>query len=323
VADHWRTGLVERSVLETMDLLGARPDRPHVKCARIVQRLADEFGVSTRYGYDSLCTMSQPWLLHLPLVDFHGNNGSADEYDRPANPRYTEARLSPAGAIALAADHDEGPRVPLALINGDLHVDGLAPPFSPRRVLATLLAMSDDPQLTDEDIVERVGPPSSPTGCDVVCDYAALAAGESTVMILTAHLSHESAEGGQLIVLTHLPLGIGDFVVAQMLSARMESVARRDPDWDPDEFAELALPLRDVRIESYGDVTRIVCELREEVTAANWEAQIASTWGVSTRRQVQLRAPLPQLMRELVDEDFAAQRAALVLLSEQLVRRAQ
>jgi DNA gyrase/topoisomerase IV subunit A len=319
VADHWRLGLVERSVLETMDHLGARPDRPHVKCARIVQRLADELGVSPRYGYDSLCTMSQAWLLHLPLVDFHGNNGSADEYDRPANPRYTEARLSPAGAIALAADLGEGPRVPLALINGDLHVDGLSPPFSPTRVVATLLALSDDPHLTDEDIVERIGPPSSPTGCGVACDYVALAAGESTEMILTAQMNYEPVAGAQLIVLTHLPLGVGGDTVVQALAARVESLSRRDPDWDADEFAELALPLRDVQNGSYGDVTRIVCELREDAIPADWDAQIASTWGVSTRGQVQLRAPLAQLMRELVDEDLAAQRAALVMLSKEPV----
>jgi len=162
MSEHWRLGAVERAVLETLDELGARHDRPHVKCARVVQALAAGRGVSPRYGYDALCKLSQPWLQHVTLVDFHGNHGSPD--DRPANPRYTEARLSHAGVIALAAERGVGPRVPVALINGDLHVDGSAPPYSPSRVLAALVAVIDDPGLADADIVELVGLPNSRPG---------------------------------------------------------------------------------------------------------------------------------------------------------------
>lgn len=271
-------------------------------------RLADDFGVNRRYGYDALCTLSQPWLLHIPLVDFHGNCGSADEYDRPAGPRYTEARLSRAGQIMLAAERGTDPRVPVVLINGDLHFDGSAPPYSPTRVIATLGALIDDPHLSDDEIVERVGPPASPTGCGVVCDHLALAVGEGTAMMLTAHLSYEHVDGADLIVLTNLPLGVGDDTVRQALAARVEVLSGHDPDWDPDE---LALPLKDVRIESYGNGARIVCELSDGARPEEWEVQIASTCGVTVRSQVQLPAPLPQLMRELIEDDPVAQRAAL------------
>ena len=44
--------------------------------------------------------------------------------------------------------------------------------------------------------------------------------------------------------------------------------------------------------------------------------QIASTWGVRTRRGVQLAAPLAQLVRELVDVEPEAQRNALAALSD-------
>jgi DNA gyrase/topoisomerase IV subunit A len=311
--DHWRLGVVERAVLETLDNLGAQPDRPHVKSIRVVRRLTDERGVSPRYGYDSLCKLSQAWLQQVALVDFHGNCGSPD--DRPANPRYTEARLSRSGAIALAAERDQGPKVPVALINGDLHVDGLAPPYSPARVTAALLAIIDNPRLTDAAIVELVGPPESPTGCGVACDYHLLAAGDPTAMIMTAELTIEAVHTGAAIVLTHLPLGIGGERVMSALVARVNSLARLDPDRVPQEFVELALPLKDVRDESYGTVTRIVCELRSEANITEVEPQIASTWGVRTRSQVQLAAPLAQLMRELVDEDPEAQREALAALA--------
>jgi hypothetical protein len=138
-------------------------------------------------------------------------------------------------------------------------------------------------------------------------------------MILTANLTVEQGNRGAQIVLTHLPLGIGGETVLQALAARVNTRARRsDPDWDPDEFAELGLPLKDIRDESYGDVARIVCEPRSGTNFADLERQIASTWGARTRRQVQLGAPLAHLMRELVEDDSAAQRAALTALSNDL-----
>jgi DNA gyrase subunit A len=313
--EHWRLGVVERHVLEALDRIGAGPDRPHRRCADIVQVLADEFGVNPRYGYDSLCTLAQPWLLHVPLVDFHGNCGSADAGDHPAHPRYTEARLASAGALALAAERGDGPPVPVTLINGNLHVDGTAPPYSPRRVIDTLLSLVDDPRVSDQEIIDRVGPPESPTGCGVGCDDRALAAGGGVGMILTAQLSQARGERGQPIVLTNLPLGIGSDTVVQALASRATAGRRNRGS---QEFGQLGLQLREVRDESSGNGTRIVCEVPDDADVARVEFQIASTWGVTTRHQAQLAAPLAQLVRELLDNDPAAQRATLDALSRTL-----
>ena len=92
--EYWRHGVVERAVLEAMDQLGARRDGPHRKCGDIIGQAETDFGISRRFGYDALCSMSRPWLLHLPLIDFHGNLGSADEYHRPGDATATKARLS-------------------------------------------------------------------------------------------------------------------------------------------------------------------------------------------------------------------------------------
>jgi hypothetical protein len=115
-------------------------------------------------------------------------------------------------------------------------------------------------------------------------------------------------------VLTNLPLGIGGDAVAQALASRVNA-GRRDRY---DEFGQLGLRLRDVRNESRGTGTRIVCELPEGAEFSLVEFQIASTWGVTTRHQVRLAAPLAQLVRELVDDDPAAQRATLDALSRTL-----
>src|SRR5665811_1540827 len=102
-----RDGLkpVQRRILYQMTEMGLRPDRGHVKSARVV---GEVMGKLHPHGdtaiYDALVRMAQPFSLRLPLVDGHGNFGSLD--DGPAAARYTEARLAPA-AMAMVADLDE------------------------------------------------------------------------------------------------------------------------------------------------------------------------------------------------------------------------
>src|SRR5262249_23677173 len=86
---------------------GRRPDRPAGKCARVV---GDVMGRLHPHGdgaiYDALVRLAQPWTMRLPLVDGHGNFGSAAGDDPAAAMRYTEARLS-AAAIEMTASLDE------------------------------------------------------------------------------------------------------------------------------------------------------------------------------------------------------------------------
>ncbi|MGO9872254.1 MAG: hypothetical protein ACLPVY_00520 [Acidimicrobiia bacterium] len=298
-----------------------------MKCSRFVQFLADEHLITPRYSYDALCTLSQPWLLHIPLVDFHGNNGSADYPSAPAS--FTEARLSRAGQAALAAERGTESLVPLQLINGDLHADGLAPPFSPKGVFDALFALLDNPNLSDEQIIERVGPPSSPTRCDAACELSVLAAGERTTLVWTANVRQQVVEQSTLFVVSNLPLSIGDDRVVETLSARVEMMHRDDPEWEPCDFdgdtwtpkgRSFLIPLKDVRNGSWGagwgEQAKIVCEPLAGADLATCQREITSTWGVRIERPVQLAAPLPQLVRELVDTDSAAQRAALSKLAE-------
>ncbi len=102
-----RDGLkpVQRRILYQMAQLGLRPDRGHVKSARVV---GEVMGRLHPHGdgaiYDALVRMAQPFSLRLPLVDGHGNFGSVD--DGPAAMRYTECRLAPA-ALEMTATLDE------------------------------------------------------------------------------------------------------------------------------------------------------------------------------------------------------------------------
>lgn len=102
-----RDGLkpVQRRILFQMSQMGLRPDRGHVKSARVV---GEVMGRLHPHGdsaiYDALVRMAQPFTLRLPLVDGHGNFGSLD--DGPAAMRYTEARLA-APAIDMTSGLDE------------------------------------------------------------------------------------------------------------------------------------------------------------------------------------------------------------------------
>jgi len=101
-----RDGLkpVQRRILYQMAEMGLRPERGHVKSARVV---GEVMGKLHPHGdsaiYDALVRMAQPFTLRLPLIDGHGNFGSLD--DGPAAPRYTEVRLAPA-AMTMTADLD-------------------------------------------------------------------------------------------------------------------------------------------------------------------------------------------------------------------------
>lgn len=90
-----RDGLkpVQRRILYQMAEMGLRPDRAHVKCARVV---GEVMGRLHPHGdgaiYDALVRLAQPFAMRLPLVDGHGNFGSLGGDDAPAAMRYTEAR---------------------------------------------------------------------------------------------------------------------------------------------------------------------------------------------------------------------------------------
>jgi DNA gyrase/topoisomerase IV subunit A len=315
MAERWRLGFVERSVLETLSDSDALPGRTHRKSANIVERIQSEHGIASRYAYDALCTLAKTWLLHLPLVDIHGNNGSPNG-DRPANARYTESRLTRAGAMQLAAERGDGPNVPLVLTNGTLHFDGLAPPYSPQRVVATLMALIDDLALDDAEIVERIGAPASPTGCEMSCDQIALAAGDPSELQQRATITAEPKPDGDLLVLTNLPLGIGPKAIGAALVARVNLGRNRSRlVADSEAFGELGLALRDIQDWSEDSV---VCRAFPFADIDELAAQILATWGVTIRVPVQLPAPLPQLVRELVDDDRDAQRNALAQLLEML-----
>ncbi|PRZ18820.1 DNA gyrase/topoisomerase IV subunit A [Nesterenkonia sandarakina] len=186
-----RDGLkpVQRRILYMMADMGLRPEKGHVKSARVV---GEVMGKLHPHGdaaiYDALVRMAQSFALRLPLVDGHGNFGSLD--DGPAAPRYTEARMT-AAALSMTADLDEDvvdfepnydnqltqPGVlpsafPNLLVNGASGIAvGMAtnmPPHNMREVINGAKHLILHPESTLEDLIQHIPGPDLPSGGRIV-----------------------------------------------------------------------------------------------------------------------------------------------------------
>ncbi|HEY1104667.1 MAG TPA: DNA topoisomerase IV subunit A, partial [Agromyces sp.] len=186
-----RDGLkpVQRRIIYQMTEMGLRPDKGHVKSARVVGEVMGKLhphGVTAIY--DALVRIAQPFTLRVPLVDGHGNFGSLD--DGPAAPRYTEARLaSPALAMAEGLDEDvvdfvpnydnqlTQPEVlpsayPNLLVNGASGIAvGMATNMAPHNLIEVVGAarhLIAHPNATLDELMEFVPGPDLPTGGTIV-----------------------------------------------------------------------------------------------------------------------------------------------------------
>ncbi|MGO4383906.1 DNA gyrase/topoisomerase IV subunit A [Specibacter sp. RAF43] len=186
-----RDGLkpVQRRILYMMSEMGLRPDKGHVKSARVV---GEVMGKLHPHGdaaiYDTMVRMAQDFSLRLPLIDGHGNFGSLD--DGPAAPRYTEARLA-APALELTGNLDEDvvdfvpnydnqmmqPSVlpaayPNLLVNGASGIAvGMATNMAPHNlgeVIAAARHLIAHPDATLEDVMAYVPGPDLPSGGRIV-----------------------------------------------------------------------------------------------------------------------------------------------------------
>jgi DNA gyrase/topoisomerase IV subunit A len=310
-----RTGLnlVEQYLLEVIDELGAGPKTAHRKSAGILQEAYARHGVPPVYGYDTLCALASRAKVHLVLIDGHGNLGS--EEDAPANSRYTEARLSPAGALAVACEHGALPRLPIGLVNGDLHFGGTAPAFDPARVVTAVLRAGDDATASDEELIDLVGPPSFPRGCSVAGDFAALAAGAPAELQLAAHVTVEEDEPRAVIVVTDPPPGVSTTNMRGAIANRVSTAAQLDQ-----RSAKIArrvgIPLRDVRDESRGDTVRIVCVPRRTADLDECVEKVRQTWPVTNTIKALLPRPLAPTIRSIAEAPDVQRPALEALLRD-------
>jgi DNA gyrase subunit A len=243
-----RDGLkpVQRRILYTMNDMNLRPDRGHVKSARVV---GEVMGRLHPHGdgaiYDALVRMAQPWSMRLPMVDGHGNFGSPD--DPPAAMRYTECRMA-APAVVMTSSIDEDTvdfkpnydsrehepvvlpaAIPNLIVNGTTGIAvGMATNIAPHNLVEVVQALRHlvtHPDATLDDLMRFIPGPDLPTGgmivgLDGVRD--AYETGRGTFrMRATARVESVGRRKG--IVVTELPYGVGIEKVSERIKTLVQA----------------------------------------------------------------------------------------------------
>lgn len=238
-----RDGLkpVQRRILYTMDDMSLRPDRGHVKSARVV---GEVMGRLHPHGdgaiYDALVRMAQPWSMRLPTVDGHGNFGSPD--DPPAAMRYTECRMAPA-AVAMTASLDEDTvdfkpnydsretepvvlpaAIPHLLVNGAAGIAvGMATNIAPHNLVEVVQALKHligNPKAGLDDLMRFIPGPDLPTGGKIVgLDGVrdAYETGRGTFRMRATARIESVTPRRKGIVVTELPYGVGEERVVEQI----------------------------------------------------------------------------------------------------------
>src|SRR5919109_1296591 len=230
-----RDGLkpVHRRVLFGMHEAGLQPNRPRVKCARVV---GEVMGAYHPHGdqaiYDTLVRMAQPFSLRYLLVDGQGNFGNIDGHPAAAM-RYPECRLTrlatemlrdiDADTVDFVPNYDESrrepsvlpSRFPTLLVNGSTGIAvGMAtniPPHNLGEVIDAIVAMIDEPGIDVERLSRHIKGPDFPTGGTIVGRSGirdAYRSGRGRIVVRgRAHI--EQLRGGKnAIIITELPYGV-------------------------------------------------------------------------------------------------------------------
>ena len=244
-----RDGLkpVQRRILYSMQEMGVRPDRSHVKCARVVGEVMGKYHPHGDGAiYDALVRTAQPWTMRLTLVDGHGNFGSPDA--GPAAMRYTECRMAPA-ALAMTDGLDSDtvdfkpnydgkdtePTVlpaafPNLLVNGAAGIAvGMATNCAPHNLVEVIQALRHlikHPNAELDTLMRFIPGPDLPSGGKIIGLEGikdAYATGKGSFKIrATARIEqvHPRRKG---IVITELPYMIGPEKVIEQLKTLVTS----------------------------------------------------------------------------------------------------
>ena len=299
-----RDGLkpVQRRTLYDMHELGIRSDRPFRKSARIV---GDTMGKYHPHGdssiYEALVVMAQDFKKGLPLINGHGNFGNI-EGDGAAAMRYTEARLQEVTEEAFLADLDKDVvdfvpnfdenekepsvlpvKIPHFLINGSEGIAvGMAtstPPHNLAEVIDAQIALMENPELTNAELMRYVKGPDFPTG-GIVVNRDELPeiydTGTGRVRIRGKIEVEKGRSGHVNLVVTEIPYtmigsGIGKFLAD--VAALSEKKITSD--------------IIDITNQSDKEGVRIVIELKKDTDIENFKAllykktRLEDTFGVN------------------------------------------
>lgn len=275
-----RDGLkpVHRRILYAMHDLGIHADKPYKKSARIV---GDVIGKYHPHGdsavYETMVRMAQDFNYRYMLVDGHGNFGSVDG-DSAAAMRYTESRMSKISMELLRdlnkdtidfQDNYDGEerepavlpaRFPNLLVNGSSGIAvGMAtniPPHQLGEIIDGVLAISRDPEITIQELMEIIPGPDFPTGGIIMGRSGirkAYETGRGSITIRGKVEIETKSNGKEVIIVNELPYQVNKAKLVERIAE-----LHRDKKIEG---------ITDLRDESDRKGMRIVIEVRKDANA--------------------------------------------------------
>ena len=232
-----RDGLkpIHRRILYAMERNGWRPGTKFTKSANIVGEVMGKYHPHGDSAiYDAMVRLAQDWVMRAPLVEGQGNFGSMDG-DPPAAHRYTEARMSRAGAALLTdldketvdfRDNYDGTQkepvvlpamLPNLLLNGQVGIAvGMATNIPTHNLgelcdAITYLINNGADNTTIDDLLKFVKGPDFPTGGIVYAGPAmkqAYLTGRGSVVIRAVTNIEETKRGRSQIIVSEVPYGV-------------------------------------------------------------------------------------------------------------------
>lgn len=275
-----RDGLkpVHRRILYAMNDLGMTSDKPFKKSARIVGEVIGKYHPHGDSAvYEAMVRMAQDFNYRNMLVEGHGNFGSVDG-DSAAAMRYTEARLSKISmeilrditkdTIDYQDNYDGSEREPIVmparfpnlLVNGATGIAvGMAtniPPHQLGEVIDGVLAISQNPEMTTQELMDIIPGPDFPTAGQIIGRSGirkAYETGRGSITLRAKSIIEETSSGKQRIVINEIPYQVNK---ARLIEKIADLV--RDKKIDG---------ITDLRDESDRNGMRIVIELRRDANA--------------------------------------------------------
>lgn len=290
----------QRRILVAMNDLNLRPNKKHLKCAKIA---GDTSGNYHPHGesviYPTLVGLAQAWKMRVTLIQPQGNFGSIDG-DPPAAMRYTEARMTQAAVdmledlkldtVDFQPNYDDRlmePTVlpgkfPNLLINGGIGIAvGMATslaPHNPTEVFDSIIRTLDDPEIalaelmtdvTDEEgriVREGIKGPDFPTGGLIlgragIVDAYATGRGKVTMRGIIRVEEGTAGAGRDTLIVDAIPYGLNQTTLMERIVEAVKEDRIKD--------------VSDVRNESGREAqTRIVIELKRGADAGVVENQL-------------------------------------------------
>lgn len=318
-----RDGLkpVHRRVLYAMSELSLSPNRPYKKSARIV---GETMGKYHPHGdqaiYDSLVRMAQDFSMRHELVDGQGNFGSVDG-DPAAAMRYTEARMTWVAAemlrdidkntVDFVPNFDDSLQqpsvlpsaVPNLLVNGAGGIAvGMAtniPPHNLGEVVDGLIAMTHNPEITVEELMEHVKAPDFPTG-GIIYGFSgvvdAFKTGRGRIVVRAKVSTEQLKNNREQIVVSELPYQVNKANLIEKIADLVRNKKIED--------------ISNIRDESDRDGLRVVIELKKdaipEIVLNNLfkQTQMQNTFGANMLALVKGRPRvlnLQEMMKHFLD----------------------